>query len=67
MVPTAYYTTFSSIMRTLVPFQNSLDRFPNGPRIKNDRKKCFMSNSTAALFVMITSSVKIKQLRLIIV
>jgi len=28
-------------------------------RIKNDRKKCFMSNSTA-VFVMKTSSVKIK-------
>lgn len=56
---TVYYSTFSSIIRTLIPFWNSLDRFLNGPRTKNDRKKCFMSKSTA-VFVMITSSVKIK-------
>jgi hypothetical protein len=37
----AYYTTFSSIMRALVPFLNSLDRFLNGPRVNNDRKKMF--------------------------
>jgi len=56
---TVYYSTFSSIIRALIPFWNSLDRFLNGPRTKNDRKKCFMSKSTA-VFVMITSSVKIK-------